>query len=218
MICAMHENERLGTLTGTAAQLARTCRCNEAEMQAALDELSDTGAASVTKKSLNSANGHKKVTVTNRRMAKEYKVKHGGAFRKRKSRATQAVTEMSLPLSSSSTSYTLHPPIPPSLNSAAFLEVWKEYLEHRKEIGKKPTERSVKMGLKKLSPYPVEVAIVALENAIAGGYQGVFPENVKLQRGAKNGHTFEPVRDQLPGDGWNQKRGGWSKALAEEES
>jgi hypothetical protein len=74
MLSAMHANGRTGTITGTATALARTCRCTEDEMRAALDELKATGTATVTED-----NG--KITVINRRMSREHNAREAGKRR-----------------------------------------------------------------------------------------------------------------------------------------
>lgn len=68
LLCAMHENGRTGTLSGTTDQIARVCRCSPADLSSALDELSCTKAANVTLR-----NGT--VTVENRRMVRESKTR-----------------------------------------------------------------------------------------------------------------------------------------------
>src|SRR3990167_1344800 len=72
MLALMHENGRSGLLHGTINSLSRICRCSDAEMDAALSELSDTTSANVTKR-------HGKVTVTNRRMSAESYERKGAA-------------------------------------------------------------------------------------------------------------------------------------------
>jgi hypothetical protein len=64
-ICAMHEFDRSGSLTGTREQLSRVCRCALSDMQTAIAELDTTGAANVTER-----NGV--VTLVNRRMQREH--------------------------------------------------------------------------------------------------------------------------------------------------
>lgn len=47
-ITAMHDNGESGELVGSLEQLAKLCRCNQAEMQLALDELQGTSTAHVS--------------------------------------------------------------------------------------------------------------------------------------------------------------------------
>lgn len=46
LLCSIHDGH-IGQVTGTPQQLARTCRCDVAEMDHALHELADTGTANV---------------------------------------------------------------------------------------------------------------------------------------------------------------------------
>jgi len=64
-------------------------------------------------------------------------------------------------------------------DSEAFKVVWELLLKEPK--WRKKTNTAYQSALKKLSGYSEEVAIQAIEDAIAGGYQGIFPENVKLK-------------------------------------
>ncbi len=66
LMCAMHENNRTGIVTGNYAQLSRLARCTAPEMENAISEISSTKAGDVT-----ICNGN--VTVINRRMKREYK-------------------------------------------------------------------------------------------------------------------------------------------------
>lgn len=64
-ICAMHEDDRSGTLSGTPDVLSRLLRCPPAAVHSAATELKATGAADVIFR-----NGV--ITITNRRMHREY--------------------------------------------------------------------------------------------------------------------------------------------------
>lgn len=63
-LCAMHELDRSGVLVGTHQQLLRLGRCSATELDQALDELSTSGAADITK-------NNKTITIINRRMKRE---------------------------------------------------------------------------------------------------------------------------------------------------
>ena len=65
LLCAMHEQDRSGQITGTTEQFARICRCTAVQFVQAADELKSTGTADVTER-----NG--KMTVINRRMKREH--------------------------------------------------------------------------------------------------------------------------------------------------
>jgi hypothetical protein len=56
-----------------------------------------------------------------------------------------------------------------------FAPTWYAFLEHRIEIKKPMTERGAEMTLKKLDKYGADAAIVAMQDSIANGWQGVFP-------------------------------------------
>lgn len=102
LICAMHENDRSGEVTGTVLGLARLARCAPEEMQVALDELADTETACVTLH-------HEKVTITNRRMQREAKERTNNKIRqsrKREKDKTAEVTQKSRLHTSSSSSTT----------------------------------------------------------------------------------------------------------------
>lgn len=74
ILCAMHENDRSGVVTGTIEQLSRIARCSVKEMIAALADLRSTLTAEVTEAS-------NLVTVTNRRMKRESKNRKQNALR-----------------------------------------------------------------------------------------------------------------------------------------
>lgn len=75
-ICAMHELDRSGQVTGTAEQLARACRCTASEMIAALTELKETGTASISER-------EGRFTVASRRMSRECYERESSSERKR---------------------------------------------------------------------------------------------------------------------------------------
>ena len=63
-----------------------------------------------------------------------------------------------------------------------FYESLLSYLNHRKQKNQTPTEEaSRRMGMK-LSRYPIEIAIQALDRSADNGWTGVFPESVKNNR------------------------------------
>src|SRR5690606_1795050 len=65
--------------------------------------------------------------------------------------------------------------LPPSIDTLEFREAWLEWVEHRREIGKPVTERGAKLGIAKLERYGAAKAIEAIHEAIAAGWQGLFP-------------------------------------------
>lgn len=78
-LCAIHEYDHAGQITGTAEQLARVCRCSVVDLRVALGELKQTHTADVTER-----NGQ--ITVVCRRMAREAKERKNNALRQKKYR------------------------------------------------------------------------------------------------------------------------------------
>ena len=89
-------------------------------------------------------------------------------------------------------------PLPDELAyNLEFTSTWTGFIEHRIEIGKPFTARGAGMALKKLSNYDVKVAIVAIQDSVSGGWQGVFPENVNTKN---NGTSRRKSRAELNKD------------------
>jgi hypothetical protein len=65
LMCAIHENNDGGKITGSYNQLARICRCSPAEIEEAVNEIKETKTGNVT-----FCNGN--VTIINRRMKREH--------------------------------------------------------------------------------------------------------------------------------------------------
>lgn len=73
-LCLMHQAGRTGQLAGTLPELARSLRCSEAELAAALAELAATNTAEITPCNAGcNAGCNALVTLTNRRMLRDYK-------------------------------------------------------------------------------------------------------------------------------------------------
>jgi hypothetical protein len=83
LLCAMHENGRTGIITGTIKELAQMCRCSEQEMRYTIVTLQSNEVAEIRKRN---APSHK-VTVVNRRMNREHKVREATKLRAQKHRA-----------------------------------------------------------------------------------------------------------------------------------
>lgn len=79
----MADDDRSGLITGTREEIARVCRCTAVELDQALAELGTTKTADVTFR-------NKIVTVVNRRMNREYKVRKCIALRVAKYRVKVA--------------------------------------------------------------------------------------------------------------------------------
>lgn len=71
------------------------------------------------------------------------------------------------------------PEIPQKLNTPEFLELWEEFAKNRTKIKKPLTDISIKRLWMKLDRYSYAIALEALEKAVEGGYQGIFPEGIK---------------------------------------
>lgn len=85
LLCAMHELDRSGQVTGTTEQLARACRCTASEMSAAIAELGETKTANISER-------EGKITVINRRMLAEFQERESAKLRKRNQRKSDDVT------------------------------------------------------------------------------------------------------------------------------
>jgi hypothetical protein len=115
LLLSMWTEDRCGQVTGTIAQLAKLARCSEAEMTAAIGDLEDTKTANVT-------NSHGKVTITNRRMRRDFESRKDAAKRKKRSRDkidpdaddnlghANVTTPLSVAVSISSSNTPPHPP------------------------------------------------------------------------------------------------------------
>lgn len=89
LIGSMYRLDRVGVITGTAAQLARAGRCDVVEMEAAIKELKMQEVADIKER-----NGY--VTLVCRRINKEYKARNNNKLRVKKHREKADVTPMSL--------------------------------------------------------------------------------------------------------------------------
>lgn len=76
--------------------------------------------------------------------------------------------------------------IPEPLKTPEFLEVWKRWKEHRRQI-RKPLSRSmIEMQLKKLASYGPSGAVESIEQSLCNGWQGLFEPKGNAASG-KNG-------------------------------
>jgi hypothetical protein len=67
-------------------------------------------------------------------------------------------------------------PLPPTLNLPAFAEIWREWIDYRREIKKPLTDRNAKAQLADLAKLAPSRAVDCIRSSIANGYQGLFPE------------------------------------------
>lgn len=85
LLCAMHEKDRSGVITGTPEQLARLGRCTAIEFVVALAEIQAHRVADVSERD-------GLVTLVNRRMKRERKARQQAAFRQSRHRNKDPVT------------------------------------------------------------------------------------------------------------------------------
>lgn len=204
ILCAMHEADRCGKITGTITQLARIARCSIEEMRAAAVELDETKAADVTF-------CHENVTLINRRMASEYKERKSALARKKCQRGqppgqddTTDVTQKSRSpssssISSSSSDNPLKPPLvmdsqvpmiglPDGLNLEPFQGAWGEWIRYLAGRGRVSQQALVKQ-LVKLETYGVVKAAQLLDEAITKNWAApVWPEERLGASKARVGH------------------------------
>ena len=93
--------------------------------------------------------------------------------------------------SSSSTSVKKEPLVfdPLPFDSEKFKETWNMWLTHKKEIGQKMPPTTVNIQLKKCAKWGEDKSILAIENAIAGKWQGLFEPKQEQS-------THRPLYDQ----------------------
>jgi len=85
LLCAMWFASPRGVITGTPETLSRLTRCTPSEMRSAILDLERNGAASVTRNAKVTLR-HTKVTLSNRRMAREDKLRNQARLRAEKYR------------------------------------------------------------------------------------------------------------------------------------
>lgn len=88
LLCAMHELDRCGQVCGTIEELARMSRCQPSEIELAVRELESSNAANVEKRD-------GMVTLINRKMTKEYKLRESERLRKERYRKKEDVPPLS---------------------------------------------------------------------------------------------------------------------------
>ena len=76
-------------------------------------------------------------------------------------------------------------PLPPSLDTDRFREVWSAWRNHRREIGHPLKPTTTARQLKMLADLGASAAIDTIEASIQNGWQGLFPEKLNGSRAAK---------------------------------
>ena len=79
---------------------------------------------------------------------------------------------------------------PEALNCTTFKNLWKQWREHRKQIKKPMTVLAEEKSLSKLSALSLSDAIQTVENSIANGWQGIFPDKISSPQ-SSNGQEEE---------------------------
>jgi len=68
-------------------------------------------------------------------------------------------------------------PLPDNFNTTLFAEAWQDFCDHRSELKNGLlTERAIKALFKKLEPFDVSHAVSCLNDSVANGWKGIFPE------------------------------------------
>jgi hypothetical protein len=114
----------------------------------------------------------------------------------------EAEAEAEAPTINPSPSLTL----PPRLDTPKFKAAWAEWIEFRKQKKKPISETGAKKQIKILESYGPDIAVLAIDQAIASDWQGLFPEKINGQHPV--GQTFKEAaqareaelhKKQLPG-------------------
>lgn len=77
--------------------------------------------------------------------------------------------------------------LPPSIDTPAMREAWSDWCEDKSSRGKKITEGACKRQFRQLAQWGPAKGVIAIENAIANGWSGLFepkgiPDNVKREK------------------------------------
>jgi hypothetical protein len=174
-ICAMHEFDRSGSLTGTREQLSRVCRCALSDMQTAIAELDSTGAANVTER-----NGV--VTLVNRRMQREHQERLATRNRVQRHRGNgRSPPDVTPPSSSSSSiSSSEEEGLPKELDTPEFRRAWADYLAYRTANKMKTLKpASVRRQFATFAGWGVVKVVEAIDTTIRQGWQGIFEPSAK---------------------------------------
>lgn len=87
---------------------------------------------------------------------------------------------------------------PELLNNLECKKILDDWIQHRTELKKLPTKLAIEKTLKKYSKKPIDF-IQNIENSIANGYQGIFPEsnNGKSSNGKSVDSRVNVILDSL---------------------
>lgn len=178
IVCAMWRSAGRGKISMPLAGFCRLLGTTEAEASSVIDELIKTGIC-------NAVTGHdKNITLTCRRMVREEKHRNSNALRQKRYRVTHGsnvivtgkkqkqISEAEADKKKSKTVFE----IPLELNTPEFLKAWENWKQHRKEIRKPLTEKSIEMQMKDFTAWGAVRAIAAIEYTIKKGWQGIREE------------------------------------------
>lgn len=207
MVCLMHQSGGTGEISCSLDEFSRICRCSPDEANKALEELNLTKTADVT--FCNSL-----VTVTNRRMKRDYKYRYDTRLRVQRYRSnassnksvTQEMSEVRVQRSDKEPPNPLKggkvlPPekpqevlieFPDKLKTPLMMQKWGAWMNHRRAF-KKPKSWVAMFNeqIRWLSQYDEPTAVSIITKSLMNGYQGLIePKSSPI-----NGHT---VQKQMP--------------------
>lgn len=170
MLCFMWRSEERGKLEMTMDQYARLLSCQHVDISSALEELSVTKCADVTK-------CNNTVTVINRRMYREENARKSTRNRVAEYRKRKCTSDITVPSSSSSSCTKVHHRkigddfmIPDGIKK----DVWEAYIQMRRQIKKPASKKAQELIVKKLLKMGGDMNAI-LEQSIMNSWQGIFP-------------------------------------------
>ena len=206
-LCAMHELDQGGKISGTVVQLARIARSTPQELEQAIDELKANQVADVTL-----CNGI--VTLVNRRMKREHNNRNGSRLRVSNARAKASCNADVTQLFPSEDEVEgengeldlgggvgegdgdapFGVPIPKNIDTPEFRSLWDEWIDDRKSRKKSMTAAAARRQLSDLSGLGIAGAIASINQSIKNGWAGLFEaRNGNGHNGNGNGNGFHPA-------------------------
>ena len=94
------------------------------------------------------------------------------------------------------------PPIPESLNVPEFCEAWSEWVQYRREKGKRfeLTPRAAKLEFAELAEWGVARAIAAIHESIRRGWQGIYEKRQEFSgNSGQRTHDVQGLLDKTRG-------------------
>jgi len=172
LLCLMWEAPERGKLTGTIDQFCKMLSSQNGDFEQFLNDVKSTKFANVTFCNID-------ITIENRRMLRDEKIKYNTKLRVQKHRRKAPCNEnVTTPSSSSSSIIKKYNKKKDDVTLPEWLDfdLWKEFLEHRKKLRKPMTNYAQNLMLKKLTwmkekGYNPEHL---LKDAMVKGYQDVF--------------------------------------------